>query len=119
MAHTQHPSNGVILGWNVQGDLGPLSIYTSSRGKTVFYPRAPPLQGPSPTQEFMRELFRTAAAAWRCLTPYQRVDWLAVARTTGLGINGYCLWVWYYRARDRSRLATLEKQSGIQLAKPQ
>jgi hypothetical protein len=102
----------------VTGDLGPLTFYTSQRAKLVAFPRASPLHPPTAAQESIREYFRTCAAAWRALNQQQRIDWQTAAKRCNLRITGYNLFTWYYRCRDTSELATIQRQSGITLAHP-
>lgn len=118
MAHAFHPSTRVWLGLTVQGDLGPLTLYTSKRGKTVWFLRAPPLRPPSDLQENFRDFFRTAAASWRQTAPANRTNWQLAANHCSLGISGYNLWVWYSYTRDEPALKTIERQSGIDLYRP-
>ncbi len=102
----------------VTGDIGPLTFYTSQRGKLVAFPRAPPLSPPSPTQEYFRAYFIAAATAWRALTQPQRNDWSRAAYRAHLSISGINLWFWFYRTRDEENLHTIEAQTGITLARP-
>lgn len=118
MAHTIHPENKCWIGLSAQGDLGPLTIYTDKRGKTVFFLRAPPLVPASPTQEVMREFFRNAASQWRKTTRANRDAWQRAANRCSLGISGYNLWVWYLRHREEKVIETIERQSGETLIRP-
>lgn len=102
----------------ITGDIGPLTFYTSQRAKLVAFPRAPPLNPPSPTQEIIREYFREQATAWRNLTNDQRAQWLEAAKRCNLHITGYNLWCWFYRSRNEQQLQTIERQSGITLTRP-
>jgi hypothetical protein len=118
MAHSVAPESRSWIGLSAQGDLGPWTIYTDRYGKTVYFLRAPPLNPPSTSQEYLRELFRNAATAWRQAAPATRADWRTAARKCNLGISGYCLWIWFTRTRDEQRLRTIERQSGITLERP-
>lgn len=106
------------LALNIQGDIGPLTLYTSSRGKIVGFLRAPPLNPPTPTQEAIRDIFRNAATQWRALTSDQRIAWRTVATRCNLGITGYNLWTWFYRARYAAGLRVLELKANITLTLP-
>lgn len=107
-----------VLGLNVQGDLGPLTWYTSGRGKFVWYPRAPPTEPASPIQAQLRAEFTAAAATWRSLTSDQRSNWELASQRARLRINGYNLWVWYSRVRNRQQLASIERAAGLSLTLP-
>lgn len=106
------------LGLNVQGDIGPLTLYTSQRGKLVGFLRAPPLNPPTPKQETIRDIFRNAATAWRGLTTGQRVQWRTVADRCNLGITGYNLFTWYFRKRHYPGIQVLELKAQISLTLP-
>jgi hypothetical protein len=118
MADNKSKANSIILGMNVQGDLGPMTMYTSKRKKLVAFLRAPPLNPPSPTQEIMRDLFRTYAANWRAAGQTTRDAWNSACKRCNLGLCGYTLWVWFSRTRDAGSLATIEQQSGLSLPRP-
>lgn len=106
------------IGLNVQGDIGPLTLYTSARGKLVGFLRAPPLNPPTPTQEAIRDIFRNAAALWRALTRDQRSEWKQLAERANLGITGYNLFTWYTRHRDKPAIEVLELKTGITVTLP-
>lgn len=93
------------LGFRPTGDLGPLTFYTTRRGETVFFPKAPPLNPPSYLQTVQRNRFRTAAKTWKALPELERQNWEAVTRKAKLTINGYNLFVWYL-LRDGEKTAT-------------
>lgn len=107
------------LGLSIQGDLGGITTYTNHRGKVVMFPRASPLNPPSPAQEAQRDVYRRIAAAWRDYTPQQRQAWLTCARRAGLIIGGYQLLTWFAVSRNEPALRTLERQTGITLRRPE
>lgn len=108
----------IYLGLNVQGDIGPMTFYTSKRNKLVGFLRAPPLNPPSEKQETMREFFRTCARAWRASGAANRQQWQQACDRCNLWISGYNLWVWFSRTRNESALRTIEQQSGLSLTRP-
>lgn len=103
------------LGWSTQGDLGPLTMYTSRRGNLVFFDKAPPLNPPSQLQIYFRDRWRIAAAAWRDLTDEQRATWLLAARRANLMIGGYNLWIYWRTTEDSPSIETIERQTGLVL----
>lgn len=107
-----------FIALNLQGDIGPITCYTSQRGKVVTFPRVPPLNPPSPTQEVIRERFRQSAVLWNALTPQQRAAWLTLADRCNLGITGYDLWTHYAICQDFCSLDPLERFAGITLTRP-
>ena len=111
------PTNKIlnIIGLRPSGDLGPLTGYTSKRGKAVWYLKAPPKSPATGYQRQQRNRFRLIAVLWRRLTNDQRLDWLQAARAAALSITGYNLFVWYQYTQDQAVIQTIERQSGISL----
>jgi len=107
-----------LLGFNCTGDVGPWTIYTSKRRQLVIGPRTPAMNPPTVTQTIMRNRWRTAAAWWPRLPPGHRELWEEASRRTSLGITGYNLWIWWYAHQDRATIATIERQSGVELLPP-
>lgn len=104
-----------VLGLQPTGDLGPLTGYTSKRGKPVWFLKAPPTKPPTGWQVHQRNKFRLAALQWTILPEQQRQAWLDAARIAHLNIGGYNLFVYYHCTRDRPAIATVEHQSGVRL----
>jgi len=104
-----------LLGLRPTGDLGPLTGYTSKRGKPVWFLKAPPTSPPTGWQIHQRNLFRQIARHWRELPADVRADWQEAARLAHLNITGYNLFVYFHTSRDRDAIATIEHQTGIQL----
>lgn len=103
------------LGLNIQGDLGPLTMYTSRRGKLVVYGKAPPLTPPTQRQTTCRNKFRLVASLWRLMTKVQKTRWNEVEKRAHLGVTGYDLFTYYTLTHDRACIRTLEGQTGIKL----
>lgn len=104
-----------IIGFRPTGDFGPLTGYTSKRGKAVWYLKAPPKTPPTGHQLHQRNLIRMVARLWTSLTPAQRADWLAAAQLAALRITGYNLFVYYHLTLDTRTVATVERISGVNL----
>lgn len=111
MAHQPNPA-GKFLGLYVQGDIGPITYYTSARAKIVAFVKSPPLCPPTVTQQHMRNLFRLAARSWRSLDASTRALWQRIAEGAGLRAEGFGLYVWFQRTRDRPQLATYARLAG-------
>jgi len=80
-----------LLGWGTTGDIGPYTAYYSERGRTVVFPRAPPLNPPTPAQEAQRDYFRNVAQWWRDCPPEYRATVQLMATRCGLRITGFNL----------------------------
>ena len=106
-----------LLGLRPTGDLGPLTGYTSKRGKPVWFLKAPPKKPPTGWQIHQRNLFRQIARHWNELPALDRLDWQRAAERAHLNITGYNLFVYFHTTRDRHAIATVEQQSGITLVK--
>lgn len=111
------PTNKVLtyIGFRPTGDFGPLTGYTSKRGKPVWYLKAPPKTPPTGYQVHQRNVFRSIARAWMMLTASKRADWMEAARLAHLHITGYNLYVWFQIRRDVAVIRTIEHQSGVSL----
>jgi hypothetical protein len=99
------------LGFSTQGDLGPLTFYTSRRRILVFYNKAPPLNPPSTRQIMLYNRWRAAAAVWRRKTPQDRAQWLLAGKRLAAPITGYNLWVYWFTRRRTSDIRTIERQT--------
>jgi hypothetical protein len=95
-----------------------MTYYTSRRGKTIFFPRSPPLNPPTDLQEYFRDLYRFAGTQWRSASALNRKNWNDAARRAHLAITGYNLWCWYCRFADSTTIDTIERQTGITLIRP-
>lgn len=102
-------------GWNTQGDFGPWTFYTSKRKGLVFFLRAPPKEQPSPWQIHQRAVWTAIADLWKSTTQETRDNWELATKRLRLSITGYNLFVWYHCSHDREAIATIERQSGLQL----
>lgn len=105
-----------LIGVRVQGDVGPLTIYQSRRHQLVFYPKAPPLNPPSHLQRLQHARWRAAARTWRALTPAYQARWNRAAARAHLPISGYAAFLAFFTKPDPQALATLERQTGQNLA---
>jgi len=104
-----------LAGLSPTGDFGPLTGYTSKRGKPVWYLKAPPKEPPTGYQTHYRNVFRLVAMAWAALSPAKRAAWLAASRRAGLKITGYNLFLYWNSKGDSAAVRTVENQSGINL----
>ena len=107
-----------LLGFLIWGDLGPLSMYRSKRGKIVVYAKTWPHKPPSPKQLEQRALWSAAAIAWNTLTDPQRQQWHLAASRASLCLHGYDLWMHWSLTADNSAIQTLERQTGTTLLPP-
>ena len=107
------------LGWNVQGDIGPWTFWTSKRGQLVFFPKAPPLVPPTKDQIHQRNKFKLVANLWNHLLATTRKTWEAAALAAHLRIHGYDLFTYYELTGDHDAIRTIERQTNLQLLDPE
>lgn len=107
------------LGFNAQGDLGPVTIYQSQRGARIWFAKAPPEIPWTVGQLRQRTLFQMAGIAWQNLTPTQKKDYELAAQKAHLRITGYNLWVHACLKQDTSYIKTIIHQTGVDLKLPQ
>lgn len=112
---TSHRNLVRFLGFVPTGDLGPWTIYTAKDRGVVVFDRAPPKVPPSPKQQYRQAQFAYAARQWRRLPPETRDAWTRAARKANLRITPLNLWMHWQIKRDRAIIATIERQTGIQL----
>jgi len=104
-----------LLGLNFQGDLGPLTTYTSKKGRRVWFLKTTPSGPSSDWQKIQRDKFRALALAWMNLTQEQRQAWHTAAKRASLRITGYNLWAYLQLTGDRAAIETVERQTGERL----
>ncbi len=104
-----------FLGFAIQGDLGPLTMYRAASHKVVIFPMTWPKEPATAWQIANRERFRTIAAVWSTLLTATRAAWLRIAYVAHLRITGYNLFTYYMIKADAAAIATLEQQTGIDL----
>lgn len=104
-----------MLGWRPSGDIGPDTVYTSTRGEIVWFPRAPPLNPPTQSQTNQRKEMTRAAKAWRTLTPAQRENWEAATHRCSLKLTGYNLYCFASITGNLEVIATIAHQARLVL----
>lgn len=118
MAHQPARNLLSLLGLVAWGDLGPLTLYKSKRGKVVAFAKTFPAKPPSAHQLYQRYKIRQAADKWQALSPTQRSEWNKAANRASLTMHGYNLWVHWQLAPDLQEIRTLERQTGTSLLPP-
>lgn len=107
------PSRNLLscLGFVIWGDLGPLTIYRSKRGKIVAFPKTWPKTPASPQQAVMRNRLSANAAGWTAQPAAVKHAWDQAARTASLCMTGYNLMQHYCLTNDHAAIRTLERQT--------
>jgi hypothetical protein len=104
-----------LLGFNIQGDLGPWTCYKNARRGTVVFLRAPPRVPASAWQIDARKRWTAIARLWRAATPQQRTAWKLAASKAKLRTTGYGLFLWHHCHHDYPTLATIEAAADLTL----
>lgn len=104
-----------LIGIEVSGDIGDLTIYTDRFGKKVAYPKAPPKEPPSQRQIKQRAKFRSAQKAWSNLTVNQKENLEESTKKVSAPLTGQNLYISAFIRNDNADLVTFERQSGLNL----
>jgi len=104
-----------LLGLSPTGDIGPFTMYTSQRGRPVWFPKAPPLSPPSVRQVEQRNRWRVAALFWQSVPLQEKRNWRLAAQKAHLKITHHNLFMYYATTEDAATIRTVERESGIQL----
>lgn len=107
-----------LLGTWVSGDFGGLTIYTTKKGKKVFYQEAPALEPPTPAQTNQRNRFRTAQAEWKNQTHQVKKNLENMCIRASLVMTGQNLWIRVAMRHEQSAYETLQHQTGITAPAP-
>lgn len=104
-----------FIGFRPTGDVAGYTAYTNRKGRVVWFIKSPPKTPFTRLQLRHMRAFEFAARAWSHQTQETRNDWNRAARRAHLYLSGYSLWMHWQLKRDRPAIATIERQSGIQL----
>jgi hypothetical protein len=107
-----------LVGLQVAGDVGPVTVYTDRFFRKIWFPRSPPKEPPSAIQIWQRDRWRSAIAAYNALTIPEKANLAACCRKLSLQVTGPSLWLWLSFRSSPSQKQTLERQSGLLLPNP-
>ena len=100
-----------LLGTWVQGDLGPLTIYTNRFGKKVAYEKAPPTRPPTERQRTQRTRFSTAQRNWSILSLEEKSQLELACTRASLCLTGQNLYIIVALKNHQTAYRTLERQT--------
>lgn len=92
-----------------------MTLYTSKRGKIVWFPQSPPQQPPSWRQLHYRNNFRKVASYWRLLSDDERAAWDAATKRASLGCNGHALYTYRALRHDQAAIDTISRTTSTPL----
>lgn len=107
-----------ILGFQVSGDIGGLTIYTDRYGKKVAFPKSPPKDPPSEKQLHQRMRFREAQLSWTGLSNQVKKDYENLCRIANVPMTGQNIWIHTALRNDRRAIKTLIRQTGVTVPIP-
>lgn len=112
MAKPAIPPMWSFLGLNVQGDLGPFTMYRYKRTGVVIYPRSPPTVPASPAQALQRSYWVGAAKTWGNKSAATKAKWSRLAKINGLRCTGYNVYVWAHQLNIMPTLRGYAEKAG-------
>lgn len=107
-----------LIGINVSGDIGDLTIYTDRFGKKVPFPKSPPKEPPSPEQTQVRNRFRSAQQTYMALSDSEKLAYEELTKKLSLMMTGQNLWISISMKGDVESLQTMMRQSGVTVPIP-
>lgn len=107
-----------LLGLQLSGDVGDVTIYTDRFNRKVAYPKAPPKEPPSTAQVALRNKFRLAVLDWKSQTDQVKENYEDATKLTSIVMTGLNVWVSVALTHRVDLLRTLERQTGLTLPNP-
>lgn len=107
-----------ILGFQVSGDIGGLTIYTDRFGKKVAFPKSPPKEPASDRQLQQRLRFREAQQEWKALANQVKKNLEDMCRKANVPMTGQNIWIHTAMRHDFTAYQTLQNQTGITVPEP-
>jgi len=108
-----------LLGFKVQGDLGPFTCYTNRKNQLVWYIKAPPIEAPTDQQVLQHNNFAAIGRVWQMLDPDERARWKRMAHRANLRITGYNLFTYWMLSGDIEVMLTISNQVGMSIMLPE
>jgi len=107
-----------ILGLQISGDVGGLTVYTDRFGKKVAFPKSPPKEPPSDQQIHQRLKFQQAQKEWNSQTDQVKQDLESMCKQANVPMTGQNIWIHTAMTVDYTAYDTLQKQTGISVPDP-
>lgn len=111
-------TNPSLWGFEVSGDIGPLTVYTDRFGKKVAFPKSPPKEPASPLQVQQRARFRAAQSEYTSLTEEQKKAYEDLTKAASLCMTGQNLFIHVALRNSFALLTTLQRQWSITVTTP-
>ena len=104
-----------LLGFLVQGDLGPWTCWTKPRRRIVVFLRAPPKTPATFDQIHQRNLWKEHARIWQQLSSEERSQWKLAAKLANLRITGFNLFLHARSNTNSNTHLTIAKRFALTL----
>lgn len=113
---TLDPIPWQLLGLRTTGDIGQYTLYTNRKGSLVVFLKTRPRVPFTNRQLSNMRRFTAIAATWRAMPDAQRQKWRDATRLANLRITPYNLYVYAMMTPSENVLATISRQTGIDLS---
>lgn len=112
MARTPPPA---LLGLQVSGDIGGVTIYTDRHRRKIVYDKAPPTSPASPLQAVQRSRFAEAVRLYRNLSTSHRANLETVTQRAAFCLTGQNLWISACLQDGNANLQSLGRRFNLDL----
>lgn len=107
-----------MIGYLTNGDIGPWTFYTSTRGRLVFFPKTYPKDPATYHQTLYRNKWRHAGLRWQLLDQTTKDLWELAAKRNHLTVSGFNLFIFYILGNHTKYIETIERISNVDLQTP-
>lgn len=107
-----------LIGSNVSGDFGDLTIYTDRNFRKVPFPRSPPKEPPTARQIVQRDRFRQAVQTYLALPASEKDAYERLTLKASCSLTGLNLWIKVALTHQFAALVTIQRQTGITVQVP-
>lgn len=112
------PSLLNLLGIEISGDLGDLTLFRDRFGKLISFQKSPPNKPASALQQAQRARFQCLVRAWTSLPESQRAAYELASRSLSLMCTGHNVWMHVGLTGAYDELATIARLSKQSLEPP-
>ena len=104
-----------LLGIEVQGDIGPWTVYTDRFGRKKWFLFSPPTKPATEKQVAQRNRFKTAQANWKNLTAAQKFDLEEACLKLSIVMTGQNLFISAQLTGKQDALQVIARQTNLNL----
>lgn len=104
-----------LLGIEVQGDIGPWTVYTDRYGRKKWFLFSPPTKPPTAPQIAQRARFQQAQKNWADLTAQEKENLETACKKTSLVLTGQNLFISAQLTGRQEALQVIARQTDLPL----